>query len=199
MRRQRWSSRRGMSATAVALLVSLPMLVPQSADAQQGRRGGGPGSPGLPRAEMMQRVQAQINSLMQEALGLTAEQVQSVDEITNRFRMERSTLLREERALQQGIGEGGRVFRRNWVVPDLTDEQAREILAQQEEIREREAALFREEQAALLEVISPAQLLGIYHFRAQINERIRRIERTQGTGRGGGTGSDILPEGGGLQ
>jgi hypothetical protein len=57
------------------------------------------------------------------------------------------------------------------------------------ELRREEAELFREEQEALLDVLTPIQVLRLQELRQDLGQRIRAL----GGGRGGRPGSGVSP------
>ena len=155
----------------VAVLVTLVISTPL--EAQRGRRGGLRGQ-GPNRAELLQRVRARMAEMMQQQLELTEEQATILGEAVQSYEEQRRTLARQEQAIRRRVEalmlEGGE-----------DDEEASELLARMAELRQQEANLFRAEQARLLEILRPTQVLHLQSLRQQLGERIRRI----GGGRGG--------------
>lgn len=127
---------------------------------------------------MEQRVRARIAQMIREELGMTEAEYQPVGEVLARFHQERRTLARSEQATRRRVEalllEGGE-----------NPAEARELLAHLVELREEEAAIFRREQTALLEVLSPAQVLELHAVRERIIRRIRSFRGRRG-GRGPG-------------
>jgi len=86
--------------------------------------------------------------------------------------------------------------------------EATELLQRMSELRLEETELFRAEQEALLEILTPVQVLRLLQMREQLGQRIQRLRgqsgrgdgrgdgRRGGIGRGNGRGGDIRPEGG---
>lgn len=149
----------------------------------QGRRGGVQN-----REQLEQRVRAQMGRMMRERLALTEEQSEQLSEVVQGFRSQRRELFRLEQATRRRVEalllEGG-----------SDEEEATELLARMADLRAQEAELLVVEQAALLEVLSPVQVLQMQSFREQIGQRIRALGGGRGDppsgrrrrgGRGGG-------------
>jgi Spy/CpxP family protein refolding chaperone len=145
-----------------------------------GRRGGGEQD----RAELEQRVRMQMGRMMERRLGLTQEQATALSDVVQGFDERRREMRRSEQAARRRVEalllEGGE-----------DDTEARELLARMADLRQQEAALFAEEQEALLDVITPIQVLQMQALREQIGQRIRALRgRGGGQGRGQRGGSD---------
>lgn len=159
-------------------LTALLMVGSEGLAAQRG--GGGQ------RAEMEIRIQARFDDLVQEELELSDDQVQRLQEAVEDFRGRRLQFFQSERSSRvrvrrvAGPGGGGA----------LTEEEATEILAEMVELSGQEATLFREEQQALLEILSSPQVVRLISMRQQLGDRIRRLRGGGGRGRGsqGGRG-----------
>ena len=141
-----------------------------SLDAQRGgRRGGGTQD----RAELEQRVRAQMSRMMKQRLGLTDEQAERLAEVTQSFEGRRRELARSEQATRRRVEalmlEGGD-----------DDVEAVELLERMTELRSQEASLFMDEQVALLEVLTPVQVLRMQSMRNQLGQRIRALRRGRG-------------------
>lgn len=152
----------------VALLVALAVTVvaPASADAQR-RRGEPPN-----REQIEQRIRAQMGRMMQERLGLDEDQAEELSEVVRSFDGQRRELAQREFALRRQVealmdGDGDR-------------DEARALLEQQADLRMREAELFRAEQEALLDVLSPTQVLELQDLRQDIGRRIRALRGGDG-------------------
>lgn len=172
MTRQRRMIRVGTAAVLAAAL-----LVPGSLEAQQrGPRGMRPQN----REQLEQRVRQGFARMLQQRLGLSAEEGQRLGDATRPFMEERAALAREEQALRRRVEalmlEGGE---------DVAE--ARGLLERMVALRERELDIVRREQEALLEVLTPVQVLQFLALRDQFNERIRNLRRDRGM-RGGGEG-----------
>lgn len=145
---------------AVALLCAAPL------DAQrgpEGRRGGG-----QDRAQLEQRMRAQIARVMKERFGLTDEQAVRLGEIDQDFGLRRRELARSEQAARRRVEA--------LLIEESGDEvEAQELLERMVQLRLQEVDIFREEQAALLEVLTPTQILEMQSLREQLGQRIRAL------------------------
>ncbi len=121
------------------------------------------------RQELERRVRQQFDQRMREDLGLNADEQARFQRLVQDFRDRRLELSLERRQLQVRLRREGRR-------EDLTDDEAQEMLDQTLELADREAALFREEQAAFLEILSPAQLVQLYELREALTQRLRRLQ-----------------------
>ncbi len=163
----------GLLATAL-LTGSAEELVAQ-------RRGGGQ------RAEMELRIQARFDNLVREELQLGDDQMRRLQEAVGDFNSQRLEFAQRERGARARVGRlggpgGGR---------ELTEEEASQILAEMLELSDQEATLFREEQEALLQILSPQEAVRYIMMRQRLGDQIRGVR-----GRGGG-GPGSGPPGGG--
>ena len=113
------------------------------------------------RAQLEQRMRAQMARMMKERLGLTDAQGEQLSGVVQGFAARRGEMGRSEQATRRRIEalmlDGG------------TDEdEALELLVRMAELRAEEATLLADEQEALLEVISPIQLLQMQALREQL-------------------------------
>jgi Spy/CpxP family protein refolding chaperone len=154
-------------------------LTPLAGSAQGGDRRA-PGD----RAQLEERVRAQMARVMRERLGLTEEQAARLSEVAASFEGRRRELFSMEQATRRRVEalllEGG------------TDrEEARELITRMGELREEEARLFRDEQEGLLEVLTPIQVLRLQDLRQDLGRRIRALGGRDGQpGNGGGPGPE---------
>lgn len=156
----------------LAALVAATLAWPAALEAQQ--RG-----PQLRRAQdreqLEQRIRAQMGRMMQERLGLEEEQAEDlagvVQDFDGRrrelFSLEQATRRRVEALLREGSAD---------------QDEAAELLERMAQLRLQEAELFRDEQEALLDVLTPAQVLGLQALRQELGQRIRALR--------GGPGGD---------
>lgn len=159
----------------------IALAVPAATSAQ--RR---PDGPPPDRAQIEQRIRAQMGRMMQERLGLDEEQAERLSEVVRSFDEQRRDIGRRELEARRRAGE--------LTGTDGNDAEARELLELQAELRMQEAELFRAEQRALLDVLSPAQVLELQDLRQDIGDRIRALRGRGGPGssrfRGRGPGPD---------
>jgi hypothetical protein len=163
----------GGETTRVGLLtLALLFATFGSLEAQRGgaRRGGG-----QDRAVLEQRMRAQMGRVIRERLGLDEDQARRLGEVTQSFDERRRELGRSEQAVRNRVQalmlEGGE-----------DEAEARELLARLVELRRAEVSLFEEEQAALAEVLSSAQILQLHALREQVGQRIRALRGRGGEG-----------------
>lgn len=172
-----WMRRGGVWAATLALLA----LGAGGLEAQQ-RRGMGQGSP-QDRAQLEQRVRARFAEMIKERLGLDDAEGRRLGEVMEGFHRDRQSLFQEEQALrrrsQELLRDGG-----------ASDEEAGEVLSRMQALREEEVRLFQAEQAALLEILTPVQLVRLHAMREQLSQRVQQL-------RVGPPGAARRPPGGG--
>jgi Spy/CpxP family protein refolding chaperone len=161
-----------MRRSWIVLALSLCTLVPATVTAQRGQ-----GRPEIDRAQLEERVRAQMGRLMRERLGLDEAEAERLSEVVRGFDGRRRTLFAEEQATRRSV---------ETILRDGAndEDEARELIARMWELRQEEAALFREEQEALLDVLTPVQVLRLQELRQDLGQRIRAL----GQGRGGRPG-----------
>lgn len=161
--------RRGLRMAVVTVLVTLAGVA--GAQAQDSPR-----RTPQDRAEMERRVRAQMQRLLQERLELTDEQSEQLATIARSFDEQRRALRRSEiatrRRVEALVGEG-----------DAAEGEAAQLLERMVELRREEAQLFADEQAALLEVLSPEKVLQLQALREEMGRRIRALRRGGERGR----------------
>lgn len=168
---------RGLMLAALTVL----MIAPLSAQDRRDR----PHTP-QEREEMEQRFRARMGRMVQERLGLSDEELVSLQEVTEGFQEQRRSLWRSEQATRRRVEA--------LVLEEDADQaEARELLTRLTELRREESRLFEEEQEALLQVLTPMQVLELRALREQISRRMRSLR-----GRRGGPGNVDAPIGVGL-
>lgn len=122
------------------------------------------------RAVIEDRLRAFFGESVKRRLALSDTEMEAVREALGTFETERRTLAGEERELRRSLGPalGG-------TAETLSDAEARRILERMAELRVEEARLFRREQEALLQTLSPVQLVQFYQLRGALENRIRQI------------------------
>ena len=118
------------------------------------------------------RIQSRFDLLVRDQLELSDEEGQQLGDIVEGFRQRRQELALRERQVR------GTVFRlgtESAEEGELSDEAATDALQEIVRLREEETSLFREEQEALVGVLTPQQLLRFVVMRGQLVERIQRI------------------------
>ena len=172
----------GFTMTAGLLMAA---LLTSGAEGLAAQRRGNQQPGGRQRAEMERRIQARFDNLVREELELDDDQVQQLQEVVERFRQRRVEFSQRERSTRSrvvGLGVGG--GRR-----ELSEREASGILQEMLELSGDEATLFREEQEAFLQILSPQQVVRFIVMRQQLGDRIRNLRGGVGPGRG--------PQGGG--
>ena len=170
----------GFPTTVCFLLTALLIGGAEGLLAQ--RRGGGG-----QRADMERRIQARFDNLVREELNLGDDQVEQLQDLVEDFRVRRMDFFQRERDSRRRIVGLGATS----AGPELSEQEASEILAEMLELSGDEATLFREEQEAFLQILSPPQVVRYIMMRQRLGDRIRTLRGGGGPGRG--------PPGGGRQ
>jgi Spy/CpxP family protein refolding chaperone len=161
----------------VAALLSLTVVVPLAAQRgppTTGRRGGD-------RAELEQAVRARMGEMMQQRLGLSEEEGARLSETVADFDAQRRQVGSQERALRLRVEA--------LMLEGASDQaEAAELLQRMSDLGFEEAELGRAEQEALLEILTPLQVLRLHQMREQLGQRIRRLRGQSGRGDGRGDG-----------
>ncbi|MDX1495881.1 MAG: hypothetical protein R3253_17550 [Longimicrobiales bacterium] len=158
------STMRVILSLATLLVVATPLVA-------QDRRERRP-SP-QDRQEMEQRLRAQMSRMIRSELGLTEVEYEPVASVMEEFLAERRALWRSERELRRNVQ----------ALMESEEEEpaeAAELLRRMSELREREASIFQEEQEALLELLTPTQVLQLHTLRENISRRVRALRGRRG-------------------
>lgn len=161
VRRLRRMLLRPLALVAVLAGLALPVgLAAQDAPPGRGRI--------QDREQLERRIRAQMGRMMQERLGLDEQQAAQLSDVVQGFDARRRELFTQEQATRRRVEalllEGG---------ADQTE--ARSLLGRMAELRIQEAELFREEQEALLQVLTPRQVLELQSLRQDLGRRIRAL------------------------
>lgn len=140
------------------------------------------------RQQMEARVEQGLARLVTEELGLTPDQMASVQTIMQAFREDRREINRSKASLRYRLQDPA--------LAELADEAAEEILAEMIRVQEGELDLYRREQTQLLTVLSPNQLVRFYRIRERWGQRIQELRQPGGRGPGGPPGMPSDPVGG---
>ncbi len=167
---------------AIAMLIVAGMGPTQL----EGQRRPGMTGAGQNRAELERRIRARFGQMVRERLGLDDEQAGRLNETVQSFQEDRSRLFREEQALRRRVEAV-------LLEEDPDAEESQALVERMQELRLEEARLFQSEQQALLEFLTPTQLLRFHALREQMGQRIRQRRGGPGPGRGPGHGD--LPRG----
>ncbi len=157
----------------VAVLVTFGS---QGLEAQQRPRDGQPPGEGR-RARMEQMIRGRFDAMVRQQLGLGDEESQRLQDVLDGYRAQRRDFMQLEQSTRRQLMTLG-------AEGEITDEQASEALQDMLELREDEVRLFREEQEALVGVLTPRQLLRFVVMREQLNQRIQSIRGGGGRGMG---------------
>lgn len=159
----KWMIRSGLVA-ALAVFAVAP------ADGQQRRPGQGE------RPQLERQVRERFQQMVQRELGLDDAGMAALEEVNRSFQEPRRELAMRQRALRQRLSSTGTL---------LSEDEALAVLREVVEVRDEETRLIREEQAEMLQVLSPPQVVRYYHLREQLSARIRAMRDRRP--RGGGT------------
>ncbi len=180
------------NATGI-ILAGILFLAPMGVNAQIRPGGPPPGGQQSQRQQLERRFMQGLARMIQEQLALSSEEMAALQETMQSFREDRQTLAMEQAALRHQL--------RNPALRQITDDEAREILSGLVRAQEEELALYKKEQEALLNVLSPGQLVQFYRIRDEWGQRIQQMRQRRGPGGppGGGfpetVGSGSVPEG----
>jgi hypothetical protein len=126
------------------------------------------------RLQLERRVQQAFAQRVRNELGLNAQQATQLGEATLGFQNERQNLIRRENELRRRYrmeaGGGGRA-----AAAAMPDAQAIEILNELKALRAAELDLYTREQARLLQVLTPGQVVRYYLLREQLADRINGL------------------------
>lgn len=166
-----------MKRFATHILLVLTLLVSPGTTAAQVRPGG-PQGRGQNRLELERRVMQGFGRMVQERLDLTQDEMEALQGVMQSFREDRQALGRSQAALRlhlrgAALQEGGE------------DQDALELLEEMVRLQEAELELYRREQAELLTVLTPVQLVRFYQLRDEFG---RRVQQLRGGGPPGGPG-----------
>lgn len=156
-----------------ALLLALAAAVvawPAALDGQQGQQGR---RGDVDRERLEQRIRAQMGRMMRERLGLDEEEATRLAAVVQDFDARRRALFVEEQATRRSV---------ETFLNQGTDDQpqALSLIERVTELRLQEAQLFQEEQEALLDVLTPTQLLELQDLRQELGQRIRALRGGRG-------------------
>ena len=168
-----------MKTRNFALAATLALALPLGAAAQEGESPRERRRPSEEqRAEMRERIQDRFIDMAAERLELDASQ-----------RTRLASVLDQNAEQRRAIAEGGMRLRREAAElldddsPDRSD--AERILNELTRLRERELELWRVEQDALADVLTPTQRLQLMAMQARFADRVRDMRHERGpAGRG---------------
>jgi len=146
---------------------------------------GPPPGGGRQRQQLERRVEQGFARIVQDRLGLSQEELASLQRVMQSFREDRQAVNQAQASLRYRLQDPS--------LPEISEEDAREILAEMIRVQEAELDLYRREQQELLSVLSPGQLVLFYRIREEWG---RRIQELRGPGGPRGPGGEV-PLGGG--
>ena len=141
------------------------------------------------RERLERQVRERFQQLIQTELGIDEAVSVSLREAMESFNEERRALAMRQAELRRRLRSSGSL---------LDADEAREVLDEVVAVQQVEVDLLAREQGALLEILSPPQLVRFYTLREQFSERVRRLRGEPGTPRRGGGGPGGGPGGVGL-
>jgi len=183
---------RGLRSTLVLVLTGLALLaIPAEAQRSGANRRSEAPQNAEERAQLERRIRARMGQMMRERLGLSEDEAAALSQIAETYDVQRREMFRQEQALRRRVEALG-------LERSGDQEEALGLLDRLIELGEQEVELRRAEQEALLDVLTPIQVLQLHAFRQQIGERIRRLRsgEAQRGRRGGGPGDPGLLMGG---
>lgn len=137
-----------------------------------------PGAGQRQRVELERRLRLGFQRSIQSQLQLDEAKVQSIQGITQAFQTERSTLNRAQSSLRYRL--------RDPALRDMEEAAATALLKEMVDLQQQELDLYKREQAELLKVLTPVELVRFYRLRDDLGQRVQ--EARQGRGQGGGRG-----------
>jgi Spy/CpxP family protein refolding chaperone len=158
--RKRASARRVAIAALVAAVAG-----PAGAAAQAGTQGRP--SP-QDREQIERRIRAQMGRMMQQRLGLDEQEAARLSDVVQSFESRRRELFTQEQATRRRVE--ALLLERS-----TNQAEARTLLGRMVELRRQEVSLYEEEQAALLQVLTPTQVLQLQSLRQDLGQRIRAL------------------------
>jgi len=175
----------GMTMVLVAMMILGPLAV-----SAQVRPGGPPGQR-LQRQERMQleqRLHQGFGAMVRNQLGLEEEDLAAVQAVMQSFREDRQALNRDQASLRFRL--------RDPAHQEMAEEDARAVLSEMVRVQEAELELYRREQAELLTVLNPRQLVQFYRIREDWGQRVQQLRQGGGPGGPGGPGGTAGRPGG---
>ncbi len=157
-----------MMARAARGVLLASLLLAGSAQPGVAQRPSGQRPSDEDRAALERRVRARFAEIIRERLDLSEEAAEELSRTLRTFAEDRRALHRDEAGLRRAVGAfleaGGR-----------DEARARSLIEAMSALREREAELFKREQEALLQLLTPSQVLRFHGVREELNQRVRRL------------------------
>ena len=145
----------------------LAMLLLAGFDGVSAQRPGRRPTPGArdQRGRMEQNIQARFDDLVRDQLGLSGQQGRQLGDLVEGFRQRREELSLRERQSRRRMLRRGEAIRQG---REFSEQEASATLEEIVALREEETRLFREEQEALADVLTPQQLLHFVIMREEL-------------------------------
>lgn len=131
--------------------------------------------------ELEARVWARFGESVRVRLRLDPPKFKAVQEAMQTFQAERQEMNRARASLRHRL--------RDPALAERPEAEARALLSEMVRLQERELDLYKREQARLLEVLSPSQLVLFYRLREDFAQRIQELRQRPGGGLDGAFGS----------
>jgi Spy/CpxP family protein refolding chaperone len=127
------------------------------------------------RREVMASVQAEHERRLVEELGITRAQGTELRALLYRYREARMQIMGERAQIREDLVRHGEV--------GGSEADAQRILDRMRALRARELEMQRSEEEALLDILTPSQILQMQVLRDRFSEQIRQLERNRAGGR----------------
>lgn len=152
------------------IAVGLLMLLLAASPAQGQRMRSDAGPPD--RAALEQRFRERFAQVVRERLGLTAEQMEQLHEVNQRFDARRRSLFMQERALRRDMRES----LKQGDAP-ATQDRVAELMERSIRVQRQRLDLLEEEQRALAPFMTPVQRAKYFGLQEQIRRRADDMRR----------------------
>ncbi len=140
-----------------------------------------PGAALMRRQQLQQQVFARFMDRAQQRLGLSAAERQRLEQVVRANEVQRRELAREARQVRQQLNVAARD-------PNTPQAEYDRLLAQVAELRQRDLALWREEQAQLATVLNPRQRAQFMAMRMEFAEMVQRMRQQRAQAQAGDPG-----------
>ncbi len=176
-------------AGALALLLAPAALRAQQPgpfSAERPRRAPGarqlPRGAALRRQQLQQQIFARFMDRAQQRLGLSEADRQRLEQVIRQNEVQRRALAREARQVRQQLAAAGRD-------PNTPQGEYDRLLSRVAELRERDLALWRNEQEQLATVLTPRQRAQFMAMRMEFAELVQRMRQRRAAAQPGGPGT----------
>jgi Spy/CpxP family protein refolding chaperone len=177
-----------LRAIKVLALMGVLTLGPLAASAPAACQVPPPAGAQRQRVELERRLRLGFQRSIQNQLQLDQGKVQSIQGINQSFQTERSALSRAQASLRHRL--------RDPALQDLDEADATGLLEEMVGLQQQELDLYKREQAELLKVLTPVELVRFYRLRDDLGQRVLEARQGRGqggVGRGGNGGAAVVP------